>query len=691
MVRVSQAFFPRSLPGRGRLAVGVLVLLLTGSCSRPSKPSLKIGTGRLFAANYSEHGKVTGFAVDVVGEAARREGISVEWIPIQKGVTEDLDSGAIDVLSAGMETQERKQKFYVSEPWWREELSLLTRAGTSQAPKRLGLQQTYVEFAQRYYDPATFVIEPLDREAAAAKEAVAVCEGRLDGTLITHGELHDLFLNRPAACNGVRLQSIDTAITYGLSIISRKSDEAVARRLRNRVDDLIRDGTLLKFASAHPPISMAGAVQLQERIRTHYENRIAIFSAGVAGLLVLFIVWFGWESQRKRAARNYRRLLEAAPDAMVVVDRDGRVVLGNVQTEKLFGYTQNELKGRSIEDLVPGGYRGVLPEEGSGSGESVPARLVNPGTDLFADLKDGTRVPVEISLSAVDGHSGFEVIAAIRDITERKAAEQEIRDISERFTAELTATNQQLELRNREVERANRLKSEFLATMSHELRTPLHTINGFSELLSEEKDGLLNDKQRRFVTHIRTDGQHLLQLINEILDLSKIEAGQLELHPENVDAGDGIDDVLGSIRSLGAKKRVTVESSVERGVRIRADWIRYKQVLLNLLSNAIKFTPCGGRVWVEGKVEGGFACISVCDTGIGLPPEEHEAIFSPFHQADVTKSVREGTGLGLSITRRIVEHHGGRIWVESEPGKGSRFSFTMPLASVTGTGVAGAN
>jgi signal transduction histidine kinase len=303
------------------------------------------------------------------------------------------------------------------------------------------------------------------------------------------------------------------------------------------------------------------------------------------------------------------------------------------------------------------------------------------GLELVAQRKDGTRFPVEVSLSPVETPQGLEVLAAVRDITERKNAEQEIRTISERFTAELTATNQQLELRNREIERANRLKSEFLASMSHELRTPLHTIIGFSELLAEEIEGSLNEKQRRFIGHVHQDAQHLLHLINEILDLSKIEAGRIELHPETLDAADGVEEVLASIRPLGVQKGINVESVLERGIEVRADRIRYKEVLFNLLSNAIKFTPTGGRVWLEGKKQRNFASISVCDTGVGLPPEEQESIFETFYQSATTaKGVREGTGLGLPIARRLIEQHGGRIWVQSEAGKGSRFTFTIPLA-----------
>ena len=245
----------------------------------------------------------------------------------------------------------------------------------------------------------------------------------------------------------------------------------------------------------------------------------------------------------------------------------------------------------------------------------------------------------------------------------------------------MAGANHELSLQNREVERANRLKSEFLASMSHELRTPLNTILGFSELLSEENAGALNEKQKRFVTHIQRDAHHLLELINDILDLSKIEAGRLELHLEAFAMAVPAAEVLTSIRPLAATKGISLDSDLDTALVLHADRVRFKEILYNLLSNAIKFTPSGGRVWIESSAEGGLIRLMVGDTGIGIAPADQEEIFESFRQASATtKGVREGTGLGLAITKRLVEHHGGTIWVESELGKGSRFHIAFPMA-----------
>lgn len=196
-----------------------------------------------------------------------------------------------------MPTEARKRLFYVSEPWWSEELSLLTRAGTKRVT-RLGIQQVYLEFARPYFDPATFVHDRNVQTESAPAEVSAVCQETLDGALITHGELHDLFLNRPVDCTGVRLQSADTAITYGLSVISRKENEAIAKRLRKRIDDLILDGALLKFAAAHPPIAVSGVVSMAADIRDRAQNRILRIAACVSLLFAAFLGFFLWNRQR---------------------------------------------------------------------------------------------------------------------------------------------------------------------------------------------------------------------------------------------------------------------------------------------------------------------------------------------------------------------------------------------------------
>ena len=289
-----------------------------------------------------------------------------------------------------------------------------------------------------------------------------------------------------------------------------------------------------------------------------------------------------------RVERRYRELLDAAPDAIIEADQDGRILTLNAATESSFGYRRDELLGQSVEVLVPDHVRGSHAGRRAEYRDHPVTRPMGIGLELLGRRKDGSTFPVEISLSPVKSEEGFRVTAIIRDISRRKEIEDRLQAVQAKYTREL-------ELRNQEIEKATRHKSEFLANMSHELRTPLHTVIGFSELLAEETKGPLNDSQKRFVGHIHRDSQHLLTLINEILDLSKIEAGKLQLRREPLDIAEVLDDALSSIRPQALQKSISIEMSAAGPLRINGDRLRLKQILYNLLSNAVKFTPDGGQ------------------------------------------------------------------------------------------------
>jgi signal transduction histidine kinase len=241
----------------------------------------------------------------------------------------------------------------------------------------------------------------------------------------------------------------------------------------------------------------------------------------------------------------------------------------------------------------------------------------------------------------------------------------------------------EIEEKSRQIEAANRHKSEFLANMSHELRTPLNAIIGFSEVLQEKLFGELNEKQAEYTEDILTSGQHLLSLINEILDLSKVEAGRMELELSSFDLPLAIDNARTFVRERAAKHGINLDVAIdERLGEFVGDERKIKQILLNLLSNAVKFTPEGGRIGIKARQADGSVEISVSDTGIGISPEDQAKIFEEFRQvgSDYAHKI-EGTGLGLTLAKKFVELHGGKIWVESEVGKGSRFTFTLPIHS----------
>ena len=247
----------------------------------------------------------------------------------------------------------------------------------------------------------------------------------------------------------------------------------------------------------------------------------------------------------------------------------------------------------------------------------------------------------------------------------------------------------EVKVKSLELEAASRHKSEFLASMSHELRTPLNAILGFSEVLSERMFGEINDKQAEYLSDILESGRHLLSLINDILDLSKIEAGRMELEPAEFNLKDAVENAMLWVRERAHRRGIAFQRTIDDNVGlIRADERKVKQVLLNLLSNALKFTPEGGEIHVRAELRDGMAQISVTDSGVGIAPEDQEVVFEEFRQVGKAEKKAEGTGLGLAISRKFIELHGGRIWVKSQVGTGSTFAFTLPLKQVSPGGVA---
>jgi signal transduction histidine kinase len=346
-----------------------------------------------------------------------------------------------------------------------------------------------------------------------------------------------------------------------------------------------------------------------------------------------------------------------------------------------------------VRELIGDGTAGVLHlagEQNSAARQKLQLPTTSSGELAVAPLRTGGRLAgllVAIPAERFGSDQMDALALALPNLAiacERESAFQNTR----RLATEVRRTAQYLEEQadeltrvNEELAKANRLKSDFLANMSHELRTPLNSIIGFSDMLLTQEVGALTAMQQDFLETVARNGRHLLQLISELLDLSKIEAGKLQLTPESLDVRDLLREAAESVRAQTEQRRHTLQLDLPaEPLVVSADHVRVRQILLNLLSNAIKFTPDGGEVRLLGRPdEGGDVRIAVIDTGIGIAPEDQSKLFKEFMQVDTSASRHyEGTGLGLALCKRLVELHGGRIGCESARGLGSTFWFTLP-------------
>ena len=472
-------------------------------------------------------------------------------------------------------------------------------------------------------------------------------------------------------------QLAESNLQLDTQIAKLKEAEEALRKNQEELEQRVEDRTMqLKEANE----------QLQREIREHSKT----------------------DELLRSSEEQYRLLFENSFDVIFSLDRQFNLVSMSPSIERILGYKPEELIGRPLFELnllsqkyLEVAFAQIMHVFG---GDSISA------SEYEVLAKDGTVKIAQISGAPIRKQG--EVVGGIsisRDITAAKKAEEELRRAHDELEMRVNQRTEELKRANEALEAANRAKSDFLANMSHELRTPLNHIMGFTELILDRQCGEINEVQEEYLNDVLESSGHLLSLINDILDLSKVEAGKLELQTTEVHLRTLLESGIAMVKEQAMKHRIEFLTDIEGGIEtIQADERKLKQILYNLLSNAVKFTPDGGVVTIaarslsprEGQsftrqgqpirlpLDGDdpllkseqWMAISVQDTGIGIEGEDLQRIFAPFEQGEGAVSRRyQGTGLGLSLTKRLVEMHGGRIWAESGgKGKGSTFYFVIP-------------
>ncbi|MBX3157745.1 MAG: PAS domain S-box protein [Deltaproteobacteria bacterium] len=498
----------------------------------------------------------------------------------------------------------------------------------------------------------------------------------------------------------------------------------------------------------------------------------------------------------------FRELVDAAPDGMLVCDAEGAILLVNAEAERMFGYAREELLGRRVDVLVPDAVRGKHGHHVAGYTGAPRVRPMGIGMALAGRRKDGTEIPVEISLAPIRTSRGLLVTAGIRDVTDRRKLERENRrataylmsavdsvkdafalfdehdrvmlvnsaarqllgsaiegaivgltfeDIVDRalrsgvfdfsnetrdalfarwlayhrapsgtidmrtgtgrylrvteiktaehgtvttiadITEDVERT-EQLRTAQQAAETASAAKSEFLSSMSHELRTPLNAILGFAQLLERDRKQPLGERQLERLQHVQRGGEHLLRLIDDVLDLSRIEAGRVAISVEPVGVREVIEEAVATLQPMAARAGVALAHACPGELApVLADRTRLAQILMNYGSNAIKYGRRGGFARFEAAAAHGAIRVTVSDDGIGIPADKQDRVFEPFQRAGQEAGPIEGTGIGLTITRRLAEMMKGRVGFASEVGRGSVFWIELPVHGARTTGVAAAD
>lgn len=500
---------------------------------------------------------------------------------------------------------------------------------------------------------------------------------------------YDIGIALEAALKDLRPQGFDMYVVdveaeTGSEIVhhhpSRLKEAGEARRLN--YDELWTDSpfiykTALDVTGRQWKLAVV-PVEAFFEARREYQSMIVLGFGAVLSLLLFYLLYSHQRRARdiqaivetrtrelENSETKQRAVVENIAEGIITINEAGEIETFNRAAEIMFGYEASEVIGKSVGVIVPSHERRDHDTYIRNS-TLTNSRIINKSRDLFGQTKDGRLIPIELNVSRMFLNGEIKYVGIMHDISERVKT-QEILKASKEMA-----------------EKASQAKSEFLSSMSHELRTPLNAILGFGQMLDMNAKEPLSARQKECVTHIMRGGRHLLNLINDVLDLAKIEAGRVVLSIDVVSPGKVVSECLTLIAPLAEDKGVALKLPAMEGEwpNIWADHTRLKQVLLNLLSNAVKYNRPEGSVTLSvGEVEGGRLRFKVSDTGFGIPKDRQRDLFKPFHRLDAENSEIEGTGIGLVITKDLVELMDGTIGLESEEGRGSVFWIDMPLAA----------
>jgi PAS domain S-box-containing protein len=474
----------------------------------------------------------------------------------------------------------------------------------------------------------------------------------------------------PLGLTGMALPTAVGVTVAAVATFVARPTAGLARMLAGRARSAMMTRRMLAATPLVAPT--VGWLRLIGESRGLYGARLgmALLVAANVAFLMTFACVTGARAVRLEIARSRAEgalawhsaaaaMAEAAPDAMIGVAADGVIILVNAQAERMFGYRRDEMLGRSVEMLVPGGVHGDHP---AAYPRDPRVRPIGSGLAQRARHRDGTEIPVEISVSALETQERRVVVAAVHDVAERIRFERQLRE------------------QNVQLERANEAKDAFLAAMSHELRTPLNAIIGFTGILLMGLPGRLNAEQTHQLRLVEASGQHLLSLINDVLDLAKIEAGRAEVVPESVDCAAAVREIAASLRPQAQSKGVGLITELPAGPCVAmVDRRALDQIIINLVGNAIKFTTEGEvRVSLTRVHPTAPWVLTVSDTGPGIDPADQARVFDAFHR---TREARargaDGAGLGLYISHTLAELMGCQMRLTSRPGDGSAFTLTL--------------